>query len=83
MFRVMKEGFGVELMRFKSIIDSTPSSVVAKMRDDVIDKLDPLALNSVFQSAVCSKSAAVSLALIHDHLSIEDAVRASRIDEDY
>ena len=83
MFRVMKEGFGVDMMRFNAITDSTPYSVVGKIRDDVLDKLDPLSLNSVFQSAVCSKSAAISLAVIHDHISIEEAVRASRIDEDY
>ena len=83
MFKVMKEGFGVEMMRFKAITDSTPYSVVGKIRDDVINKLDPLSLNSVFQSAVCSKSAAISLALIHDLITIEEAVRASRIDEDY
>ena len=83
MFRVMKEGFGVDMMRFNAITDSTPYSVVGKIRDDVLDKLDPLSLNSVFQSAVCSKSAAISLAVIHGHISIEEAVRASRIDEDY
>lgn len=36
------------MMRFNVITDSTPSGVVGTIRDEVIDKLDTLALNSVF-----------------------------------
>ena len=45
--------------------------------------MDPIALTCLFQMAISSKSAAISLCTLHGKLTIEDAVRASRIDEDY
>lgn len=33
--------------------------------------------------AICSKSSSIALSLIHGHISIEEAVRSARIDEDF
>ena len=50
----------------------------------MLDKLDYIALNAIFQVTICSKSSAVALALIHGSLiSVEEAVRLARTDEDF
>jgi chaperone required for assembly of F1-ATPase len=50
---------------------------------EILDQMDFMTLNCVFQVVNSCKSAAVALLLIHGHISVEQGVRASRIDEDF
>ena len=61
--------------------DQEPSEV--KKVEVILDELDFMTLNCIFQVANCSKSAAVAMLLIHDQITVEEGVRAARIDEDY
>ena len=49
-----------------------------------MNTLDYLSRNSLYQATITSKSSVVALALIHANIiTIEEAVRHSRLDEDY
>ena len=82
---MLREKFGVRLKIFDNmcLLDEQEEAEVAKVAA-LIDRLDHVALNALFQVTICSKSSAVALALIHGgHITVEDAVRFARIDEDF
>ena len=65
------------------LFDEQEKEEVQKV-NDLINKLDYIALNAIFQVTICSKSSAIALALVHGgHISVEQAVRLARIDEDF
>jgi len=50
----------------------------------VIEQLDPMVLNSVYQIATLSKSTSLALMLIYQpQLSLKDAIKIARVDEQH
>ena len=48
------------------------------------DRIDYMTLNALFQSTICCKSSAIAMSLIlGSNTTVEQAVRYSRIDEDF
>ena len=84
-FDVLDKQFDVKLKTFDglNIFDEQPAEAVNRV-EQLIEDLDFFALNALFQVTICSKSSAIALALIHGgHISVEQAVRLARIDEDF
>lgn len=81
-FGIMNEEFGIKLNIFESLysVDLDKSILKAKQ---IVQELDPISLTCLFQMAISAKSTAIALCALHGKLTIEEAVRASRIDEDY
>ena len=81
-FGIMNEDFGIKLNIFENIysVDLDKSILKAKQ---IVQDLDPISLTCLYQMAISSKSCAIALCTLHGKLAIEEAVRASRIDEDY
>lgn len=81
-FAIMNEEFGIKLNIFESLysVDLDKSILKAKQ---IVQDLDPIALTCLYQMAISAKSTAIALCALHGKLTIEEAVRASRIDEDY
>lgn len=89
----MKAQFNVNLKVWYNIpLEAQDESVENII--SVIDSLDSWVLNSVFQSAVACKSTALALALIwrdgsglsnttFEKLTLEDAVKIARVDEQH
>jgi chaperone required for assembly of F1-ATPase len=43
-----------------------------------------MTLNAIFQVTICAKSAIIALSLLHgNHITIDQAVRLARIEEDF
>lgn len=88
LFQFMSEHFGVNLKVWHNIPLESQDPSVAKI-SPVLEAMDPLALNSVFQATQTSKSAALALALIFrdgsspglGHMSLEECVNVARLDE--
>lgn len=49
----------------------------------IFEDLDPIALTCLYQMAIASKSTAVAMCALFNKISIEDAVKASRTDEEF
>ena len=49
----------------------------------ILRNLDPMALCCLFNAAAASQSTLIPLLFLNDHLSLEEALRAARIEEDY
>lgn len=53
----------------------------------MLDSLDPIPLNSLYQITQVSKSAALALTLLYqegeNRMSLEDAVNVARVDEHF
>ena len=81
-FGIMSDEFGIKLNVFENLYNVTIDPSVLKATQ-IVQELDPVALTCLYQMAISSKSAAIALCALHGKLSIEEAVRASRIDEDY
>ena len=64
-----------------------PQDKSVKNIQPVLDTLDPIPLNSIYQVTQLSKSAALALTLIFQEgegrLSLEDAVNIARVDEHF
>lgn len=58
------------------------SDTVSTVRD-IVTSLDPLALTCLFKMTQSSKSAAISLCTLYGHLTVEQAVKAARTDENF
>lgn len=88
LFDFLKNEFQISLKVWHNIAIEPQDKSVKKI-SPVLAKLDPVALNSVFQVAEASKSAALGLALIlqgpesKTRLSLEQAVNIARVDEQY
>ena len=58
-----------------------------KKIEPVLDALDPIPLNSLYQITQVSKSAALALTLLYqdgeNRMSLEDAVNVARVDEHF
>lgn len=84
-FEVLDKTFEIKLKTFDglNIFDEQPAEAVART-EELVSDLDYFVLNSLFQVTIGSKSSAIALALIHGgHISVEQAVRLARIDEDF
>lgn len=81
-FGIMNDQFGIKLNIFENLysVDLDKSILKAKQ---IFQDLDPVSLTCLYQMAISSKSCAIALCSLYGKLTIEEAVRASRIDEDY
>ena len=77
----MKRDFGITLRAFEGL-DEEPDPSIEKSID-FFCSLDPVALSCISSMANAAKSAAIAMCLATDSLSIEEAVRAARVDEDF
>jgi ATP synthase F1 complex assembly factor 2 len=78
----MQNEFNIKLDVFEGIPTSVPDKSVKKVKN-VTEALDPLALTCLFQMCQSTRSSAVGLCILHDKISIEEGVRAARVDEDH
>ena len=78
----MSDEFGIKLNIFENLSNFELDKSVLKAKQ-IVQDLDPVALTCLYQMAISAKSTAIALCTLHGKLSIEEAVRASRIDEDY
>jgi chaperone required for assembly of F1-ATPase len=77
----MKVRFGIELKSFESLVDEQDPS--AEKAGPFFESLDPWALSCLNQMASACKSAAIAMSVISGELSLQDAVAAARVDEDF
>ena len=82
----LRERFGITLKIWHHIY-MDPQDKSVKNIQPVLDTLDPIPLNSIYQVTQLSKSAALALTLIFQEgegrLSLEDAVNIARVDEHF
>ena len=81
-FGIMQDDFGIKMTVFENLYNQQVDKSVLKAQQ-IVQDLDPVSLTCLYQMAICSKSTAIALCTLFGKLSIEEAVRASRIDEDY
>ena len=78
---LLSQHFEVNLNIFTAIPCEPQDKSVLKAKN-VVEKLDPMALLCLYEAAMLTKSSAISLCLLHDHLSLSEAVSSARVDED-
>ena len=78
----MQDEFGIKLDAFEGIPSTVPDKSVTKVKN-VTEALDPMALTCLFSMCQSTRSSAVGLCILHDKISIEEGVRAARVDEDH
>ena len=81
-FGIMNDEFGIKMTIFESLFNTEVDKSVLKAKK-IFEELDPLALTCLYQMAIVSKSTAIAMCALYNKLSIEEAVRASRTDEDF
>ena len=79
----MADNFDINLKIFTGIADCQDQEEIDKLMNNIIHRFDPLTLNSFFQIATAAKSSTIPTLLLHNKISIEEAVRAARMDEDF
>ncbi len=83
MFDILEREFGIKLKIFYHIQAEPQDQSVLKLKP-LLAKLDPWVLTSLSSLAQTSKSTALSMAfLLTDEISITDAAKISRLDENY
>jgi chaperone required for assembly of F1-ATPase len=74
---------GIKLKLFENIA-SEPEHSETKKIIPILENLDPFVLVSLYTITVSAKSSGIALALMmNKNLSVEDAVKISRVDENY
>ena len=74
---ILKDKFGIFISKFDE--EETPeheqSQITSKF---ILEGFDPIALNCLYQMALKTKSSAISLCVLCDHLPIEEAVKITK-----
>lgn len=82
----LKERFDITLKIWHTIY-MDPQDISVKKIEPILDNLDPIVLNSLYQITQVSKSAALALTLLYkdgvDRMTIEEAVNVARVDEHF
>ena len=84
----LKERFDITLKIWHTIYMDPQDKSVQNIQP-VLDTIDPLPLNSLYQVTQVSKSAALALALIYQdssdekRITLEEAVNIARVDEHF
>ena len=78
----MRKNFDINLNIFQTI-PIEPQDKTVKKGQLIFKSLDPLALACLFHLATSSKSSAIAICGLHGFISIQEAVAAARIEEDF
>lgn len=82
----LKSQFDITLKIWYTIY-MDPQDISVKKIQPILDNLDPIPLNSLYQITQVSKSTALALTLLYqegeDRMSLEDAVNVARVDEHF
>ena len=78
----MHEKFKIYL-KASDIMPQDPQDKSVKKLKTILSELDPIALCSLYNIACHTRSVSIGLSVVHKHLSIEEAVRATMVEEDF
>lgn len=80
---MIDDNFGIKLEIFEGFNFSEPDPNNEQKAIDLIESYDPFTIACLNAIAKTTKSSALALCLINGHISLEDALKAARLDEDF
>ena len=60
-----------------------PDPAVREQAMDLLDSYDPYTITCLNAIAITTKSSVLALCLINNYITLEEALRAARLDEDF
>ena len=83
MYEILSKQFNIKINKFEGIPTDEDTKGLAKAIKYILVDLDPMALACMFRIAQSSKSAAIALCSLYGHLTIDQAVEAARVEENF